>query len=306
MAFELTILGSSSATPIYNRHPTAQILSVRDRLFLIDCGEGTLLQLLRYKIKYHKISHIFISHLHGDHYLGLVGLLSTFQLQGRVNELHIFGQQELMDIIEIQLRLSNTILRYSLIFHPVRHYTAEVLLEDEDVLVRSCVLNHRIPCTGFIIREKPRPRKLIIHKIQKYNIPFQFFEGIKNGKDYILENLDIISNEELTEEPATPVSYAYCSDTLYEPDLKNEVLGVNLLYHEATFMHDLLDRAEATYHSTALQASQLAKDAEVGQLLIGHFSARYKDLAPLLQEAKTIFPQTELALEGRKFKIESK
>jgi ribonuclease Z len=147
---------------------------------------------------------------------------------------------------------------------------------------------------------------LIIHKIQKYNIPFQFFEGIKNGKDYILENLDIISNEELTEEPATPVSYAYCSDTLYEPDLKNEVLGVNLLYHEATFMHDLLDRAEATYHSTALQASQLAKDAEVGQLLIGHLSARYKDLAPLLQEAKTIFPQTELALEGRKFKIESK
>ena len=302
----LTILGNNSAIPAFGRNPTSQVLQNLDECFLIDCGEGTQLQLTRYKIRRSKINHIFISHLHGDHYLGLVGLLSTFHLQGRVNELHIFGQQELMDIIEIQLRLSNTILRYSLIFHPVRHYTAEVLLEDEDVLVRSCVLNHRIPCTGFIIREKPRPRKLIIHKIQKYNIPFQFFEGIKNGKDYILENLDIISNEELTEEPATPVSYAYCSDTLYEPDLKNEVLGVNLLYHEATFMHDLLDRAEATYHSTALQASQLAKDAEVGQLLIGHFSARYKDLAPLLQEAKTIFPQTELALEGRKFKIESK
>jgi ribonuclease Z len=306
MGFELTILGSSSATPIYNRHPTAQILIVRDRLFLIDCGEGTLLQLLRYKIKYHKISHIFISHLHGDHYLGLVGLLSTFHLQGRVNELHIFGQQELMDIIEIQLRLSNTILCYSLIFHPVRHYTAEILLEDEDVLVRSCVLNHRIPCTGFIFREKPRPRKLIIHTIQKYNIPFQFFEGIKNGKDYILENLDIVSNEELTEKPAVPVSYAYCSDTMYEPDLKNEVQSVSVLYHEATFMHDQLDRAEATYHSTALQAAQLAKSAEVGQLLIGHFSARYKELDPLLQEAKTVFPQTELALEGRKFKIESR
>src|SRR4051812_35554131 len=148
MSFELTILGSSSATPIFNRHPTSQLLNIRDRFFLIDCGEGTLLQLLRYRIKYHRISHIFISHLHGDHYFGLIGLLSTFHLQGRTNELHLYGQQELMDVVEIQLRLSNTILRYNLIFHPVRHYTPEVIFEDDEVQVRSIVLNHRVPCTG--------------------------------------------------------------------------------------------------------------------------------------------------------------
>ena len=303
MGFELTILGSSSATPIFNRHPTSQLLNIRDRYFLIDCGEGTLLQLLRYRIRYHRISHIFISHLHGDHYLGLVGLLSTFHLQGRTSELHLYGQQELMDIVEIQLRVSNTILRYNLIFHPVRHYTPEVILEDDEIQVRSIVLNHRVPCTGFLFVEKSRPRKLIIQKVQQKNIPISYYTKLKLGADYIDESGIVIPNKELTETPPKARSYAYCSDTMYDPMLKDELKGVDLLYHEATFLHELLDRATQTYHCTALQAAQLAKDAEVKRLLIGHFSARYKELDPLLIEAQSIFKETELALEGRKFKV---
>ena len=303
MGFELTILGSSSATPIFNRHPTSQLLNIRDRYFLIDCGEGTLLQLLRYRIRYHRISHIFISHLHGDHYLGLVGLLSTFHLQGRTSELHLYGQQELMDIVEIQLRVSNTILRYNLIFHPVRHYTPEVILEDDEIQVRSLVLNHRVPCTGFLFVEKSRPRKLIIQKVQQKNIPISYYNKLKSGADYIDESGNVIPNYELTETPPKARSYAYCSDTMYDPMLKDELKGVDLLYHEATFLHELLERATQTYHCTALQAAQLAKDAEVSRLLIGHFSARYKELDPLLIEAQSIFKETELALEGRKFKV---
>lgn len=304
MSFELTVLGSSSATPIYNRHPSSQLLNIRERFFLIDCGEGTLMQLLRYRIRYHRISHIFISHLHGDHYLGLVGLLSTFHLQGRSNELHLYGQQELMDIVEMQLRLSNSILRYNLIFHPVRHYTPEVILEDDDLMVTSIVLNHRIPCTGFMFREKPRPRKLIVNKLQQYNIPFKHYAAIKNGEDYEDDFGKIIPNNELTEKPVPPRSFAYCSDTLYEPSLAEDVRNADLLYHESTFMHELADRAKATYHTTAQQAAELAKAAGVGKLLIGHFSARYKDLDPLLQEAKSIFPDTELALEGKRIRID--
>lgn len=301
MGFEVTVLGSASATPIYNRHPSAQLLNIRERFFLIDCGEGTLMQLLRYRIRYHRISHILISHLHGDHYFGLMGLLSTFHLQGRTNELHLYGQQELMDIVELQLRLSNTILRYNLIFHPVRYYTPEVIFEDDELLIRSLILNHRIPCTGFLFQEKPRPRKLIVTKLQQYNVPFRLYNLIKEGKDFEDDFGKTVANAELTEAPAAPRSYAYCSDTLYEPLLANDVKGADLLYHEATFAHDLLDRAKATYHTTALQAAELAKNAGAGKLLIGHFSARYKDLHPLLEEAKSVFPETELAIEGKKF-----
>lgn len=303
MGFELTILGSSSATPIFNRHPTSQVLNIRDRYFLIDCGEGTLLQLLRYRIKYHRITHIFISHLHGDHYFGLIGLLSTFHLQGRTSELHLYGQQELMDIVEIQLRLSNTILRYNLIFHPVRHYTPEVILEDDEVQVRSIVLNHRVPCTGFLFVEKVRPRKLLIQKVQQKNIPVSFYTKLKAGADYTDDAGNVTYNKDVTETPPKARSYAYCSDTMFDPLLKEEVKGVDLLYHEATFLHELQERAEQTYHTTALQAAQLARDAEVHRLLIGHFSARYKELDPLLEEAQSVFKETELALEGRKFRV---
>ena len=304
MGFEVTILGSSSATPIYNRHPTSQLLYIRERHFLIDCGEGTLMQLLRYKIKYHKISHIFISHLHGDHYLGLMGLLSTFNLQGRTGSLHLYGQQELMDVLEIQLRISNTQLRYHLIFHPVRHYTAEVILENEDLMVRSIVLNHRVPCTGFLFMEKSKPRKLIVAKLQQYNIPFAFYARIKNGEDYEDDYGKKIFNKELTEDPPSPRSYAYCSDTIYDENIVNDISGVDLLYHESTFLHESSERARQTYHTTSLQAATIAQMAGAGKLLLGHFSGRYKDLAPLLTEAKTVFENSELAIEGRHFKVD--
>lgn len=304
MGFELTILGSSSATPIYNRHPTSQLLVFRDRHFLIDCGEGTQMQMLKYKVRYHRITHVFISHLHGDHYLGLVGLLSTFHLQGRSADLHLYAQQELMDIIEIHLRLSQTQLRYNLIFHPIRHYSPEVIFEDDDLIIRTIILNHRIPCTGFIFSEKQRPRKLRVDKLQDYGIPFTHYTRIKNGAGFTNADGSFIPNEELTEHPAIPKSYAFCSDTMYMPELATQLTGIDLLYHEATFLHDMKDRATQTYHSTAKQAAQTALDAGVKKLLIGHFSARYKQLEPLLEEARTVFSNTDLALEGMCTRIE--
>lgn len=304
MTFELIILGSSSATPIYNRHPTAQVLNIRERFFLIDCGEGTQMQLMKFKVRFNRISHIFISHLHGDHYLGLLGLISTMHLQGRTTDLHIYGQQELMDIIELQLRLSNTILRYNLIFHPVRHFISSMIHEDNDVQVFTIILNHRIPCTGFLFREKPKPRKLIVDKIQEHNIPFAFYQRLKDGADYEDESGKVIKNSELTMAPKPPRSYAFCSDTVYEESIIDEVRGVDLLYHEATFLHDMLERAQVTFHTTARQAGELAKKAGVKKLLIGHFSARYKDLNPLFDEARSAFPNTQLAVEGNRFNVE--
>jgi ribonuclease Z len=304
MTFELTILGSSSATPIFQRHPTAQVLNIRERFFLIDCGEGTQSQLIRYKIRFNKISHIFISHLHGDHYLGLVGLLSTMHLQGRSNELHLYGQPDLMDIVDLQLRLSQTRLRYQLIFHPVRQFANSIILEDEDVIVKTVLLNHRIPCTGFVFREKPKPRKLIISKLQQYNIPFSFYNRLKEGLDFEHGSGKIIPNHELTVSPKPPRSYAFCSDTIYDESIIDEIKEVDLLYHEATFLHDMLERAQSTFHTTSLQAAQIAKKANVKRLLLGHFSARYKTLSPLLSEAKTVFKDTDLAIEGLRFSVE--
>lgn len=198
MNFEVTILGSSSATPIFQRHPTAQVLNIRERFFLVDCGEGTQAQFLKYKVRLSKITHIFISHLHGDHYLGLVGLLSTMHLQGRTNEIHVYGQAELMDVIELQLRLSMTRLRYQIIFHPIKHFAPAIILEDEDMIVKTIILNHRIPCTGFLFKEKPKPRKLLVNKLQQYNIPFSFYGKLKDGFDYRDVDGNVIANDELT------------------------------------------------------------------------------------------------------------
>lgn len=303
MKFEVTILGSSSATPTFNRHPTSQILNIRDRYFLIDCGEGTQMQLIRYRIRYHRISHIFITHLHGDHYLGLMGLLSTMHLQGRTGELHVYGHPELMDIIEMQLRLSQTVLRYNLVFHPIRHYVSSLLLEDEDLTVRSVVLNHRIPCNGFVFKEKQLPRKILIDRIHEYQIPVSALQRIKRGHDYVGENGRVIPNSELTIPSASPRSYAFISDTKYDETIIDEIHGVDLLYHEATFMEDMSERATATFHSTALQAATIARRSGASRLIIGHFSARYRDLQPLLDEACSVFSETELAIEGSTFSI---
>ncbi|TAH43073.1 MAG: ribonuclease Z [Bacteroidetes bacterium] len=304
MIFEISILGSSSATPIYQRHPTAQVVKIHERIFLVDCGEGTLIQMNRFKIRFHKINHIFISHLHGDHYLGLLGLISTMHLQGRTNELHIYCQKELKEIVDIQLKYSETTLRYPIIYHFLDAEKDELIYSDDDLEVHSISLKHRIPCTGFLFREKPRLRKLVKSMLAQFSIPLSAYDRLKNGEDYISETGKLIANADLTTNPRIPRSYAFCSDTIYDERLISIVKNVDLLYHEATFMNDKSERAAETFHSTAEQAAQIASKAEVKRLIIGHFSARYKNLYPLLEEAKAIYPNVTLALEGDRFLID--
>ena len=304
MSFKLTILGSSSATPIYQRHPTAQVITIHERFFLMDCGEGTLIQLNRYRIKFHRINHIFISHLHGDHYLGLLGLISTMHLQGRTTELHIYYAPELREIVEIQLTYSETNLRYPINWHFTDPKRPGTVYEDDLLVVECFPLNHRIPCTGFIFREKQRPRKLIRERLTEYQVPVSAYPSLKAGDDFVTETGKIIPNGELTLDPQRARSYAFCSDTIYDPRLTDIVRGVDLLYHEATFLSDLEDRARETFHSTAGQAAAIAREAQVKRLIIGHFSARYKNLYPLLEEAKAVYASTTLAMEGDRFSIE--
>jgi ribonuclease Z len=303
MSFDVTILGSSSATPIYQRHPTAQVLRVHERFFLVDCGEGTLIQLNRYRIRFHKINHIFISHLHGDHYLGLMGLLSTMHLQGRTTDLHLYAPEPLREIIDLQLRHSDTTLRYTLQFHPIDATRSEVIYSDEQIQVRTIVLQHRIPCTGFLFEEQPRPRRIDKEKVVGYDLPLETYQSLKAGEDLLLPDGRRIPNEEITFASPPPRRYAFCSDTIYDERLVDIVKGVDLLYHESTFLHDLEERARETFHSTARQAATIASMAKVKRLIIGHFSARYKSLYPMLDEAKEVFDNTTLALEGDCFSI---
>ncbi|CAN5442844.1 ribonuclease Z [soil metagenome] len=304
MTFEVHILGSSSATPIYQRHPTAQVLNIHEKLFLVDCGEGTLIQLNRYHIRFHRINHIFISHLHGDHYLGLMGLMSTMHLQGRSEDLHLYCQPELKEMVDIQLLHSQTTLRYPVVYHFLDAKNPEKIYEDDDLVVNTIILSHRIPCTGFIFREKPKLRKLIREQLIHFNIPVTAYSDLKNGKDYIDEKGNSIPNIELTTNPHSPRSYAFCSDTIYDESLVPTLKHIDLLYHESTFLSDKADRAKETFHSTAAQAATIAKMAEVKRLIIGHFSARYKNLYPLLEEARSVFENTTLAVEGDRFTIE--
>ncbi len=304
MTFEVTILGSSSATPIYQRHPTAQVLNIHEKLFLVDCGEGTLIQLNRYHIRFHRINHIFISHLHGDHYLGLMGLMSTMHLQGRSEDLHLYTQPELKEMVDIQLLHSQTQLRYNIVYHFLDSKHDAKIYEDDDLEVHTIVLSHRIPCTGFLFKEKAKHRKLIREQLIHFNIPVNAYNELKNGKDYISENGNVIPNIELTTDPHAPRSYAFCSDTIYDESLVSRIKNVDLLYHESTFLSDKIDRAKETFHSTAAQAATIAQMAEVKRLIIGHFSARYKNLYPLLEEAKAVFENTTLAIEGDQFVID--
>lgn len=303
--FEVTILGCSSATPTSKRNPSAQLVNIADRYFLIDCGEGTQMQLRRYKIKFQRINHIFISHMHGDHYYGLMGLLSSMHLLGRSADLHLYAPAVLKEIIDIQYKHSDTRLHYNLIFHPLSHETPELIFEDDKVSVQTIILNHRIPCTGFLFREKNKARKISREKITEFKIPFQELNKIKLGADFVTKEGAIISNERITGGPQPMFSYAYCSDTCYDEKVIKQVDQVDLLYHEATFMDDMQLRAKETFHTTAKQAAQVAVKAGVKKLIIGHYSARYSDLEPLLTEAQTVFPNTVLAIEGEKYKIEA-
>ena len=260
MTFELIILGSSSALPTSTRHPTAQLLNVDEHFFLIDCGEATQMQLRKYKLKFQRINHIFISHLHGDHYLGLMGLLSTMHLLGRKNEIHIYAPPGLKEIIDVQYKYAKTGFNYNLAFHFLKMDEPEILFEDEKLTVETILMNHKIPCWGFVFREKSK--------------------SSKSGR-----------------------SFAYCSDTCYDESIIEKIKGVDVLYHEATYMQNMLVRAKETFHSTTIEAGTIAKKAEVKKLIIGHYSARYKDLEPLLEETKSVFENTVLAVEGEKYLI---
>jgi len=303
MKFELTILGSSSATPIFNRNPTSQVLNINERLYMIDCAEGTQQQMLRFDVKGSRIDHIFISHLHGDHYLGLVGLLSSMHLNGRIKPLYLYGPPHLKEIIDLQLTYSDTTLQYTMEFKPTNPEKGEVILDNYDVTVETVPLFHGIACTGFVFREKKRLRKLLKEKLERLKIPVEYYSALKKGADYVAADGTVLKNDTLTIDSDSPKSYAYCSDTMYNEAYFKQISNVTLLYHEATFLNNMLERAVDTQHTTALQAAEVALKTGAKKLLIGHFSARYKTLNELLDEARSIFPETELAIEGKTFVI---
>lgn len=303
MKFEVTILGSSSATPVYNRNPSAQLLNCNEKFYLIDCGEGTQQQLIRFGIKASKIDYIFITHLHGDHYFGLIGLLSSMHLNGRIKPLKIFGPKALLEILEIQFSYSETVIRYPLEFTSVEADQSRLVYENKDLTVESIILNHRIPCTGYKFSQKKRMRKLVIEKLEAEQVPVEYYPLLKRGVDLVLPDGRVFQNIDYTYEPEQPKSYAYCSDTLADGSYLDLIKDCTMLYHESTFLHEMLDRANQTHHTTALQAGEVALQATVKQLLIGHFSSRYKILQPLLDEARSVFENTQLAIEGNTYSI---
>ena len=303
MSFSLTILGSSSALPTSKRFPAAYVLNAHERFFLIDCGEGAQIQLRKYRIKLGRLNHIFISHLHGDHTFGLFGLLSSFNLIGRKHELHIYGTSELEEILNTHFDLFNIHLGYHMNFHEISCNRSEILYEDEKIEIVSFPLKHRIPTCGFLFREKPKLRRLKKEMIEEFDIPIADRDNIKNGADFQTKSGKIIANKILTSDPPASKSFAYCTDTLFHRGVVTKISGVDLLFHESTFMEDETERARETFHSTAKQAASIAKEAKVKKLLLGHFSARYKDLTPLLKEAQSVFPEVELAEEGNTIEI---
>jgi len=305
MSFTLTILGCNSAMPTPQRFSTAQVLNVHERFFLIDCGEGTQIQLKRNKIPMNKINHIFVSHIHGDHYFGLFGLLSTLHMLDRKSPLHIYAHPNLQVILETQMKFAEP-FTYSIEFHYLNYKEKEILYEDSHMTVESFPLKHRIPVCGFLFKEKKKPNTMIKEAILKYNIPIEDIKNIKLGADFVTNEGVTILNSELTLAPIKQRSYAFCTDTLYLEKIVPHIEGVDLLYHEATYAEDHSHLAKKTYHCTASQAAKIAKLANVGQLLIGHYSSRYRDVQKLLDEAQQIFPNTQATDDNSVYSIEFK
>ena len=292
----LTILGNNSSIPAFGRNPTAQVLQTFESNYLIDCGEGTQMQLARYKIKRSKIKHILISHLHGDHYFGLIGLLTSMSLLGRTQDLHLHAPAALEEIINLQFKVANNQMPFKFYFHPLVN---EGLIIDENKITVECFkVEHRIECWGFLFREKKYPRKINSERVKAYEIPSAFYEKLQQGQDYVTSKGTIIPNEEVTDKRSKPKSYAYCADTRYHDRLADIVKEVDLLYHETTYLKDFGDTAISRFHSTTEHAATIAKNANVKKLLIGHFSSKYENLGQFLTEASEIFANTELALEG--------
>jgi ribonuclease Z len=303
MTFELTILGSSSAIPTSERYLTAQVLNALERFFLIDCGEGTQIRLRQMKFSFDRIRHIFISHLHGDHFYGLPGFISTRNLMGIKTDLHIYSHSDLIKMLDPLLEHLKEDLTFKLVFHPLNFRKFDQIFSDEKMEVFSFPLNHRIPCCGFLFREKQQIPNLIRQKIEEYKIPVRQLRAIKEGADYADETGKIIPYAELTYPPVKPRSYVFCTDTSCLESVAEIVREVDLLYHEATFLHRDEELARKTFHSTARQAAALALQANVKKLILGHFSTRYKKTNPFLEEAKAVFENTELATDGARFTI---
>lgn len=300
----LTVLGCYAATPRTLTNPTSQVLEMQNRLFLIDCGEGTQVQLRKNKIKFSKINQIFISHLHGDHCYGLIGLVSTFMSLARVNDLHIYGPKGIKQIINLQLRLSNSWTSYKLIFHELTSTESEVIFEDDKVIVSTIPLKHRVYTNGFLFQEKVGERKLDINAVQEYEIETCYFQNIKNGKDITLDDGRVIPNEKLSFDALPTKSYAFCSDTVYDESIVPLIKDVDVLYHESTFLDSEEHLSGKTMHCTAKQAAKIALKANVGQLVLGHFSTRYPSIELFREEAQTIFENVLLADDGKFFEFE--
>ena len=303
MPMKLTILGSSSALPTSDRYPSAHVLNAHERIFLIDCGEGTQMQLRKSRIRLGKINHIFISHIHGDHVFGLYGLLSSFSLMGRTTPVHLYAPENYHSILISHLNDFDIHLNFEIDFKPLTGKDPVKILDDKYLTVTSFRLEHRVPAFGFLFREKPGDRNIIKECIEKYNIPTVRIPAIKKGEDFITADGSVIKNEEITQPGPKPLSYAYCSDTKYFSRLSAFVKGVDLLYHEATFDKSLDELAVMTGHSTTYDAARVASEAGVKTLIIGHFSARYKDISPLVEEARSLFPRTLPAIDGKMYDI---
>lgn len=294
--FSVTILGNNSAVPAYNRHPTSQVVSTNYYTFLVDCGEGAQIQMMKYKIRRSRISHIFISHLHGDHFFGLAGLITSFGLLGRTQDLHVFSPGPLQEIIEMQLKAGETHLPYKLTFHKISN--AGVLVNEERMRVECFKTCHRIECYGFKFTERRKPRHVDIEKAKQFEIPVAFFEKLKDGEDYTNQRGELIKNDLVTDAAPKEKVYAYCGDTRYDESLLHYIKGADLVYHESTYLDNQREKAEARFHSTSKQAAALALKANAGKLLLGHFSSRYEKLDEFQNEAQTIFEHAYLAEEG--------
>lgn len=300
---KVTILGSNSASPAHDRHPSSQILDVENDYYMIDCGEGTQFQLNRYQVSRSRIRAIFISHLHGDHYLGLLGLLTTMSMSNREEPLTVIGPNGLKEIIELQCMYSKTILRFEITYIVFEANVSSLIYEDNKVKVTTIPLMHKVDTSGYLFQEQPKKRNIIKDKIVEFQIPIDKISGIKNGDDFMLENGDIVLNKDITTEPQKPKSFAYCSDTMYYEPIIPIVSEVDMLYHEATFLEKEIERAEFTKHSTTKDAATIAQKANVQKLMIGHYSSRYPDLSLLLSETKHYFDNTLLAIEGETYEV---
>jgi ribonuclease Z len=300
---KLTILGCYAATPRTLTNPTSQVLEIKNRLFLIDCGEGTQVQLRKNKLKFSKINHVFISHLHGDHFFGLIGLISTFALLGRITDLHIYGPKGIKEIIDLQLKLSNSWTNYQLFFHELESKESEIVYEDDKVIVKTIPLKHRVYTNGFLFQEKIGERRLDLNAVHDYEIDTCYYQNIKNGRDITLEDGRIIENAKLTFDPIPALSYAFCSDTKYSEDIIHLIENVTVLYHESTFLQSEEALASKTMHSTAKEAAKIALKANVKQLILGHYSTRYDSIDLFKNEAETIFKEVVLADDGKSFEF---